>query len=245
MNSSTICTARSCIRILSGLDTPPGMTSASNSSVSTSLSTRSGVIVSAFSPPFSPWIGSVLIDASVTLAPASISAWRGLNNSSFSNPSVAIISTRASFRSGNVNLLRSRAHNSSRRQSVPERSGEPRISNDARNGVPMTRITYCDDSQPGITRKKVRHGWGYWDAEGKRITDRDEIDRLNAIGMPPAYRDCWFCPDPDGHIQATGYDDKGRKQYRYHTGFREAQEAAKYDRCSVFGEHLPKLRAKV
>ena len=106
-------------------------------------------------------------------------------------------------------------------------------------------ILYVDDQQPGITRKQVRHGWGYWDAQGKRIVDREEIDRLNAIGMPPAYRDCWFCPDPNGHIQATGYDDKGRKQYRYHTGFREAQEAAKYDRCSAFGDHLPKLRAKV
>ncbi|MES2445009.1 MAG: DNA topoisomerase IB [Pseudomonadota bacterium] len=106
-------------------------------------------------------------------------------------------------------------------------------------------ITYVDDHEPGITRKKVRHGWGYYDADGARITDRDEIDRLNAIGLPPAYRDAWFCPDPDGHIQATGYDDRGRKQYRYHTGFREAQEAAKYDRCGVFGEHLPRLRAKV
>ena len=107
------------------------------------------------------------------------------------------------------------------------------------------RITYVDDQQPGITRKPVRHGWGYWDEDGHRVTNRDEIDRLNAIGMPPAYRDCWFCSDPNGHIQATGYDDKGRKQYRYHTGFREAQEAAKYDRCGAFGEHLPKLRAKV
>jgi DNA topoisomerase-1 len=107
------------------------------------------------------------------------------------------------------------------------------------------RLHYVDDSQPGITRRKMRHGWGYWDADGKRITDRDEIDRLNAIGMPPAYRDVWFCPDPAGHIQATGYDDKGRKQYRYHPGFREAQEAAKYDRCGAFGERLPKLREKV
>jgi DNA topoisomerase-1 len=106
-------------------------------------------------------------------------------------------------------------------------------------------ILYVDDQQPGITRKKVRHGWGYWDEAGKRITDRDEIDRLNAIGMPPAYNNVWFCPDPRGHIQATGYDDRGRKQYRYHIGFREAQEAAKYDRCSSFGDHLPKLRAKV
>jgi DNA topoisomerase-1 len=106
-------------------------------------------------------------------------------------------------------------------------------------------ITYVEDYEAGITRKKAGSGWGYWDAEGKRITDRDEIDRLNAIGLPPAYSNAWFCPDPDGHIQAVGYDDKGRKQYRYHTGFREAQEAAKYDRCGGFGLRLPKLRAKV
>ncbi|RYD54249.1 MAG: DNA topoisomerase IB [Sphingomonadales bacterium] len=108
-----------------------------------------------------------------------------------------------------------------------------------------TDIVYVDDQETGITRKKVRNGWGYWDAKGNRITDRDEIDRLNAIGLPPAYINAWFCPDPRGHIQAVGWDDKGRKQYRYHTGFREAQEAAKYDRCAAFGEHLPRLRRKV
>ena len=106
-------------------------------------------------------------------------------------------------------------------------------------------IVYVDDQETGITRRKVRHSWGYWDAAGKRITDREEIDRLNAIGLPPAYARAWFCPDPRGHIQATGYDEKGRKQYRYHPGFREAQEAAKYDRCAAFGEHLPRLRARV
>ena len=106
-------------------------------------------------------------------------------------------------------------------------------------------ITYVDDQQVGITRRKMRHGWGYFDAEGNRITDRDEIDRLNKIGLPPAYQNAWFCPDPTGHIQAVGWDEKGRKQYRYHTGFREAQEAAKYDRCGGFGAKLPRLRARV
>ena len=109
----------------------------------------------------------------------------------------------------------------------------------------MARITYHDDSAPGITRKKMRHGWGYFDPKGARITDRDEIDRLNGIGLPPAYRDAWFCPKPNGHIQAVGWDEKGRKQYRYHAGFRETQEAAKYDGCASFGSSLPKLRAKV
>ncbi|MCD2323997.1 DNA topoisomerase IB [Sphingomonas sp. IC-56] len=108
-----------------------------------------------------------------------------------------------------------------------------------------TDIVYVDDQETGITRRKVRNGWGYWDADGQRITDRDEIDRLNKIGLPPAYVNAWFCPDPNGHIQAIGYDEKGRKQYRYHAGFREAQEAAKYDRCSGFGHSLPRLRERV
>ena len=108
------------------------------------------------------------------------------------------------------------------------------------------RLTYCDDSEPGITRKRVNsRAWGYWDATGKRITDRDEIDRLNAIGLPPAYTHAWFCPKANGHIQATGIDEKGRKQYRYHLDFRAQQEAAKYDLCAPFGHALPRLRARV
>ena len=106
-------------------------------------------------------------------------------------------------------------------------------------------IIYSDHSAPGITRRKMGHGWGYFSPDGTRITDRDEIDRLNAIGLPPAYRDAWFCPDPNGHIQAIGWDEKGRKQYRYHLDFRSAQDAVKYEGCSTFGRKLPKLRAKV
>ncbi len=107
------------------------------------------------------------------------------------------------------------------------------------------KIVYSDDSKPGITRKKVRNGWGYWHPDGERITDRDEIDRLNAIGLPPAYRDAWFNPKANGHIQAVGWDEKGRKQYRYHAGFREAQEAAKYEKTAEFGRALPGLRKQV
>ena len=106
-------------------------------------------------------------------------------------------------------------------------------------------LCYVDDSQPGITRRRHGRYWQYFGADGKRIADRDEIDRLNAIGLPPAYRDAWFCPRPNGHIQAIGYDDKGRKQYRYHQGFRDRQDAAKYDRCADFGRVLPRLRKRV
>lgn len=107
------------------------------------------------------------------------------------------------------------------------------------------KLRYCDDGQPGITRRAVRGGWGYWDADGNRITDRDEIDRLNAIALPPAYTDAWYCAHADGHLQATGIDARGRKQYRYHPDFRAAQEAAKYDRCASFGHRLSRLRAKI
>jgi DNA topoisomerase-1 len=106
-------------------------------------------------------------------------------------------------------------------------------------------LLYVDDQSPGITRRRRGRYWQYFDADGKRIVDRDEIGRLNAVGLPPAYRDAWYCAKPNGHIQAIGYDDKGRKQYRYHLEFRSRQEAAKYERCADFGRALPKLRKKV
>jgi DNA topoisomerase-1 len=107
------------------------------------------------------------------------------------------------------------------------------------------KLIHTDDSQPGITRKKAGRAWAYFDASGKRITDRDEIDRLNRIALPPAYTKAWFCPDPNGHILAVGIDDKGRKQYRYHPDFRTRQEAEKFDGCVQFGRLLPKLRKRV
>jgi DNA topoisomerase-1 len=106
-------------------------------------------------------------------------------------------------------------------------------------------LRYVDDSQPGIIRKRAGRYWKYFGPDGARITDRDEIDRLNAIGMPPAYERCWFCPSPDGHIQAIGYDAKSRRQYRYHPEFRARKESQKFERLAAFGAALPKLRRKV
>lgn len=111
--------------------------------------------------------------------------------------------------------------------------------------MPQNRLVHANDSLAGITRRASKRGWAYFLPDGSRITDRDEIDRLNAIGMPPAYRDCWFCALPQGHIQATGYDARGRKQYRYHPDFRAAREAEKYSGCSLFGRALPRLRARI
>lgn len=107
------------------------------------------------------------------------------------------------------------------------------------------RLRHCCDDQPGITRKEIKGKWGYFDPDGQRITDRDEIDRLNKIALPPAYTDAWFCPFPNGHIQATGRDARGRKQYRYHDAFRGRQDKKKYLGTIEFGAALPKLRRKV
>ena len=106
-------------------------------------------------------------------------------------------------------------------------------------------LEYVDDSGPGITRKKMSHGWAYFDPQGKRITDRDEIDRLNRIALPPAYTDAWYCPKDCGHLLATGIDARGRKQYRYNPEFRTRQEAEKFDGCAEFGRLLPKVRKRV
>ena len=106
-------------------------------------------------------------------------------------------------------------------------------------------LRHSSDSDPGITRKRIKSAWGYFDAEGKRVTDRAEIDRFNAIALPPAYTDAWFCADPEGHLQATGIDARGRKQYRYHLAFRERRDAVKYDGLLEFGKALPRLRRRV
>jgi DNA topoisomerase-1 len=106
-------------------------------------------------------------------------------------------------------------------------------------------LRHSSDDEPGYSRQKKGRSWAYFDEHGKRVTDRAVIDRLNAIALPPAYTDAWFCKDPDGHLQATGRDDRGRKQYRYHEQFRSKRDNSKYAGCREFGEALPRLRARV
>jgi DNA topoisomerase-1 len=106
-------------------------------------------------------------------------------------------------------------------------------------------LHYIDDTQPGIARKKLRGRFSYFDPDGKRITDPDQIKRINALAVPPAYTDVWICADPRGHLQATGRDARGRKQYRYHPRWREVRDADKYSRLRDFGLALPKLRKQL
>ena len=106
-------------------------------------------------------------------------------------------------------------------------------------------LRHSSDSEPGYTRKRHGRYWQYFDEHGERLTNPEEIERLNSIALPPAYTDAWFCKDPNGHIQATGKDARGRKQYRYHPDFRAKKDASKFDGCREFGALLPKIRKKV
>ena len=106
-------------------------------------------------------------------------------------------------------------------------------------------LTYGDATTTGITRRRRGKRWHYLGPGGDRIADAAEISRLDTLAVPPAYTRVWFSPDPAAHLQATGYDARGRKQYRYHADFRAGREADKYDRCLSFGSALPKVRAAV
>ena len=107
------------------------------------------------------------------------------------------------------------------------------------------RLRHSSDTEPGYARKRMGRYWAYFDDKGERVADRDTIERLNSIGLPPAYTDAWFCKDANGHLQATGIDARGRKQYRYHPDFREKRESAKFEGLIEFGKALPKVRRRV
>lgn len=110
--------------------------------------------------------------------------------------------------------------------------------------APRVSLRFVHDYDPGISRVRRGRGFSYHYPDGGRVTDPDLIERLKSVGLPPAYRDCWYCMEPDGHILATGHDERGRKQYRYHPDYRAGQEAEKFSRLAGFGEALPALRAR-
>ena len=105
-------------------------------------------------------------------------------------------------------------------------------------------LTYVTDRRPGIRR--VRHGSAlrYFTAAGRRVTNRQELERIRALVIPPAWDDVWICAEARGHLQATGRDARGRKQYRYHPNWRTVRDEAKYDRMIGFAQALPKIRRR-
>jgi DNA topoisomerase-1 len=106
-------------------------------------------------------------------------------------------------------------------------------------------LRYVSDEQRGYTRKRRGQSFQYFDTAGKLIQDESRLLRIGRLAVPPAYRDVWICPLPNGHIQATGRDDRGRKQYRYHERWRAIRDENKYDRILTFAAALPKIRRRV
>ncbi len=106
-------------------------------------------------------------------------------------------------------------------------------------------LRYVSDTRPGIRREKVGDEFRYIGVDGKPIKDFETLNRIKSLGIPPAYTDVWICPLPNGHLQATGRDARGRKQYRYHPRWREVRDETKYGRMLAFGEALPRIREHI
>lgn len=107
------------------------------------------------------------------------------------------------------------------------------------------RLRYSNPSTPGFTRRKQGRGFRYLDETGEHVHDLQLLERLRALGIPPAWTDVWICPWPNGHLQATGRDAAGRLQYLYHPVWREQRDREKFERMLDFGRALPQLRAAV
>ncbi|MDB6168938.1 MAG: putative topoisomerase [Verrucomicrobia bacterium] len=106
-------------------------------------------------------------------------------------------------------------------------------------------LRYCSDRGPGIARRKTGKGFHYLDASGRPLRKKETLGRIRQLAIPPAWTDVWICPSATGHIQATGRDDRGRKQYKYHAGWSASRGATKFDRTIAFGKALPRIRRQV
>ncbi len=107
------------------------------------------------------------------------------------------------------------------------------------------RLRRADCSSPGLTRRRQGKGFTYVDADGERVTEPEDLARIGELGIPPAWKDVWICPDARGHLQATGIDAAGRKQYLYHPQWRTRRDAEKFEEMVRFARALPKLRERI
>jgi DNA topoisomerase-1 len=116
---------------------------------------------------------------------------------------------------------------------------------DPRDAAETAGLRYVSDEEPGIRRRKAGKGFTYLKPGGAKVEDEATLKRIRALVIPPAWTDVWICPHANGHIQATGRDAKGRKQYRYHAAFREVRESTKYEHMLEFAQALPAIRKTI
>src|SRR5690554_6691772 len=109
--------------------------------------------------------------------------------------------------------------------------------------LPKGLVYVCDD-EPGLIRKRVGRGFQYFDASGNKLSDREVINRIKTLVIPPAWKDVWICAKPNGYLQATGRDDKLRKQYRYHPAWEAYSNTTKFSHIIDFADQLPELRRR-
>ncbi|MDQ6862146.1 MAG: DNA topoisomerase IB [Verrucomicrobiota bacterium] len=126
-----------------------------------------------------------------------------------------------------------------------EKIADLEIVTDPKEAAEEAGLRYVSDDQAGYTRKKKGDEFEFFDRKGAPITDEARVLRIRRIGIPPAWTDVWICSSANGHIQATGRDARGRKQYRYHERFREFRDETKYEKMLIFGAALPKIRERV
>ncbi len=153
---------------------------------------------------------------------------------------MAASSSTARLRSSDVaRASRRRSASRARRPAPPPTAVDPVESAKA------ARLRYVTDDVPGIRRRRAGSGFVYVDPAGRTIRDPEELRRIRALAIPPAWTDVWICPIANGHLQATGRDARDRKQYRYHPRWRATRDETKYGRMIAFGEALPRIRARV
>jgi DNA topoisomerase I len=115
---------------------------------------------------------------------------------------------------------------------------------DPRHSARLAGLRYSTDAKQGITRRRFGRGFSYRHPGGRQVRDRRTLDRIRALAIPPAWTDVWICPDAQGHVQATGRDARGRKQYRYHPRWRVGRDDAKFERIVAFARLLPRIRRR-
>ena len=124
-------------------------------------------------------------------------------------------------------------------------AGRPAAAADQASPQAPSGLVWVSDDKPGIRRERVGDGFVYRGVDGRHIRRADELKRIRALAIPPAYEQVWICTRANGHLQATGRDSRGRKQYRDHPEWRQARDAGKFERMLEFGAALPRIRARV